>query len=71
MNYYYAQLGLGDIAIGVSQLSGPVVADNMISITETQYNNGSVIDHRYDRATGAWIYVPPEPIPPLIPVETL
>lgn len=71
MIYYYAQLDSKNIAIGVSQLSGPVIKNNMIAITEDQINDGSVINHMYDSATGAWIYVPPEPIPPLIPVVTL
>ena len=70
MSFYYAQIDNENIAICVSQLSGPVSSSNMIPITEAQYNDGSVISHRYDSATNTWIYVPqPEPPQPIPVVE--
>lgn len=68
MIFYYAQINSENIAECVSQLSGEVVAENIIPITEAQYNDGSVISHRYDRATNMWIYVPPPEPPQPIPV---
>jgi hypothetical protein len=62
MVYYYAQIDLKNTAVGVSQLSGPVEAANMIPITEEQYNTGSVMGCTYDAATGSWISPPPQPI---------
>ena len=74
-DYYYAQINGENIAIGVSQLSGQVIAENMIPITEDQYNIGPIIGYRYDRLTNTWIYVPPPPNPKLhsesIPVTEL
>lgn len=65
MIFYYAQLDPQNIAMGVSQLSGEVVAENMIPITEAQYNNDQIVGYLYDRATNTWIYVPPpEPTGP-------
>jgi hypothetical protein len=70
MSFYYAQINSSNIATCVSQLSGEVIAANMIPITEVQYNDGSVILHQYDSATNTWIYVPqPEPPQPIPVVE--
>ena len=64
MNYYYAQINdTSKICCGVSQLSGPVDAPHMISITQEQYESSSVMGQRYDAATQTWVVVPPAPAP--------
>ena len=54
MNFYYAQLYTGNICEGVSQLSGEVIADNMIAITLEQYNSESVLGQQYNASTQTW-----------------
>ena len=72
MVYYYAQINSENVTAGVSQLSGPVTSENMIPITEEQYNTGSVLNCRYDVANNSWIPLPPPPEPPQpIPVTGL
>ena len=51
MNIMYAQLGNNGIIVGISQLSGEVIQDNMIEISEydtellgKKYVNGEFID---------------------------
>lgn len=69
MVFYYAQLNLVDVAICLSQLSGEVVSDNMIPITQEQYEQGQIMGMQYVRSTGQWIeYIPPEAGPDQIPV---
>jgi hypothetical protein len=64
MNYYYAQINdTSKICGGVSQLSGPVDAPHMISITQEQYESASVMGQQYDATTEAWVVVPPAPAP--------
>jgi hypothetical protein len=63
MNFYYAQINDASIAVGVSQLSGPVDAPHMIAITQEQYESASVMGQRYDAATQTWVVVPPAPAP--------
>jgi hypothetical protein len=47
--FYYAQLSVNDIVVGVSMLAGEVVADHMIRIAEYDV---SLIGKRYNRDTG-------------------
>lgn len=51
---FYAQLNAGNICEGVSQLSGEVIADNMIAITLEQYNSESVLGQQYNASTQTW-----------------
>jgi hypothetical protein len=60
---FYAQINDASIAVGVSQLSGPVDAPHMIVITQEQYESGSVMGQRYNSATQTWVVVPPAPAP--------
>lgn len=60
---FYAQIDTANIAIGVSQLSGPVDASNMIAITNEQYESSSVLGQQYNAATQTWVVVPPAPAP--------
>jgi hypothetical protein len=60
---YYAQTDTSNIAVGVSQLSGPVDAPHMVAITQEQYESASVLGQRYDVATQTWVPVPPTPAP--------
>jgi len=64
MSFYYAQINSENITVGISQLSGPVTAANMIPITEEQYSTGAPLNCRYDAANNAWIPLPPPPEPP-------
>jgi hypothetical protein len=63
MTFYYAQINDASIAVGVSQLSGPVDAPNMIVITQEQYESASVMGQQYNATTEAWVVVPPAPAP--------
>jgi hypothetical protein len=63
MTFYYAQINTGNICEGVSQLSGPVDAPNMIAITQQQYESASVMGQQYDATTEAWVVVPPATAP--------
>jgi hypothetical protein len=63
MTFYYAQINDASIAVGVSQLSGPVDALHMIAITQEQYESGSVMGQQYNATTEAWVVVPPAPAP--------
>lgn len=63
MSFYYAQLDGSNICGGVSQLSGEVIADNMIAITNEQYESGSVMGQQYNASTQTWVTVPPAPAP--------
>lgn len=63
MNFYYAIIDANNICNGVSQLSGPVDASNMIAITQEQYESGSVMGQQYNAATQTWVVVPPAPAP--------
>lgn len=57
MFFHYAQTNHADIVVSVSQLSGEVVADNMIPITQAEYLQGTILGMRYIRNTGQWEYV--------------
>jgi hypothetical protein len=59
----YAQLNDSNICEGVSQLSGEVIADNMIAITQEQYESASVMGQQYNASTQTWVTVPPAPAP--------
>jgi hypothetical protein len=63
MTFYYAQINDASIAVGVSQLSGPVDALHMIAITQEQYESGSVMGQQYNVATQTWVVVPAAPAP--------
>ena len=63
MTFYYAQINDASIAVGVSQLSGPVDALHMIAITQEQYESASVMGQQYDATTEAWVVVPPATAP--------
>jgi hypothetical protein len=58
---FYAQINDANIAIGVSQLSGPVDAPNMVAITQEQYESASVMGQQYNASTQTWVTVPPAP----------
>jgi hypothetical protein len=60
---FYAQTNSSGIAVVVSQLSQPVDAPHMVSITQEQYETTAVIGQRYDSATQTWVVVPPAPAP--------
>ena len=62
MNFYYAQINDASIAIGVSQLSGPVDSPNMVQITEAQYDTVEVLGKKYDAAKKEWVKQP-DPVP--------
>lgn len=69
MYFYYAQLNSIDVAICLSQLSGEVIANHMIPITQEQYEQGQLNGMQYVRSTGQWIeYISPEAGPGDIPV---
>lgn len=55
----YAQLNDENVVIGISQLSGEVVADNMILINDNDVELGST----YNRTTGEFITLEPQPEP--------
>lgn len=55
--FKYAQLSDENVVIGISELSGEVIADNMILINDLDVNTGSM----YNRTTGE--FTPPEPQP--------
>lgn len=59
MNFIYAQLDEENICIGISYLSGPVTADNVVRIDE---ETASIcMGWRYD--DGNWIKMPKADIP--------
>ena len=59
MKYYYAQLDESNICIAVSDLSGPVTADNMIRLESYDI---SLLGKKYNN--GVWEDMPqPEPEP--------
>lgn len=60
---FYAQIDASNICNGVSQLSGEVIADNMVAITQEQYESGSVMGQQYNPSTQTWVTVPPAPAP--------
>jgi hypothetical protein len=51
---FYAQLDASNICGGVSQLSGEVIADNMVAITQEQYESASVMGQQYNASTQTW-----------------
>lgn len=55
--FKYAQLNDQNIVVGISQLSGEVVADNLILINEAEVELGSI----YEPVTK--IFTPPKPQP--------
>lgn len=57
--HIYAELDDGNKVKAVSQLSGEVIADNMILINDSNIELGSV----YDRKTGEFIPPEPQPVP--------
>lgn len=61
----YAQLNDEYVVIGISQLSGAVIADNMILIDDLDVGLGST----YNRETGE--FSPPEPHPNPEPKATI
>lgn len=63
MNFYYALINANNVCDGISQLSGEVVADNMVAISFEQYDAGSVLGKQYNSATQTWVVVPPAPAP--------
>ena len=63
MNFYYAQINASNICDCVSQLSGEVIADNMIAITQEQYEAGVLAGQQYNSSTQTWVTVPPAPAP--------
>jgi hypothetical protein len=60
---FYAQINNANIAVGVSQLSGPVDNLHMIVITQEQYESASVMGQQYNSSTQTWVTVPPAPAP--------
>lgn len=65
-NYFYAQLDEQNICIGVSSLSGEISESFMIPISEMDQ---TVLGKRYDRLTGAWTEIAPEPPLPYEPTQ--
>jgi hypothetical protein len=63
MNFYYATINANNVCDGISQLSGEVVAANMVAISFEQYDTGSVLGKRYDAASQTWAAIPPAPAP--------
>jgi hypothetical protein len=59
---FYAQINDASIAVGVSQLSGPVDSPNMVQITEDQYESAEVLGKKYDAAKKEWVKQP-DPVP--------
>lgn len=59
LTHFYAQLGAGEICIGVSQLSAGVTASNLV---ELDSYDTSLIGKRYVAETGEFQEVPPEPV---------
>lgn len=58
--YFYAQLDEENVCCGVSQLSGEVIADNMVRLYSM---DTTVIGKKYE--DGEWVEVPmPEPVDP-------
>lgn len=62
--YCYAQLSEENICVGVSQLSGEVIADNMIPL---EFYDSSLIGKRYQN--GLWEDIPVEEMPEPEPTE--
>ena len=58
--FKYAQLDNTGKVIGVSNLSGEVIADDLIRIEE----GFSPWRKRYDKETNSWIDLPPEEVAP-------
>lgn len=50
-NFYYAQIAANTSVEGVSSLSAEVVADNMVPITETQFNDSTTIGKTWNGST--------------------
>lgn len=63
--FKHAQLDDENIVIGISYLSGEVVADNMILINDLEVELGST----YNRTTGE--FTPPEPQPEIEPKASI
>lgn len=63
--YKHIQLNDENIVIGISELSGEVIADNMILINDLDVELGST----YNRETGE--FTPPEPKPEPEPQPTI
>lgn len=57
--FNYAQLNDEDTVIGISQLKGEVIADNMILINDLEVKMWSI----YDRNTGEFTLPTPQPEP--------
>lgn len=55
--FKYAQLGNKNVVVGISQLSGEVISDNMILLNDVKVELGST----YNRTTGE--FTPPESQP--------
>ena len=66
--YYYAQLNESGVCVGVSALSGPVEAANMIPLMEQEYSDGAYYIGR-PYIGGDWggrepsVIDPPTPLP--------
>lgn len=52
MDYLYAQLDENNICTGLSQLSGEVIKDNMIRLTEDEFLNDNLLGKWYNN--GVW-----------------
>ena len=63
--YIYAQLNAEDIVVGISQLSGELLADDMILINNMDIDSG----YLYDRVSGT--FTEPVDSEPDLPVETM
>lgn len=68
--YFYAQLNNENIVVGISQLSGEVLRDDMIDITD--FETAPELGSRYDPETESFEAPDPMPEPePTIPVEQI
>ncbi len=63
MQYIYAQLKQANTCIGVSQLAGEVIQDNLIDVSD-HAEPYSLLGQAYDRETGDFYMPEPKPLPP-------
>lgn len=63
--FLYAQLDKEDICISISQLSGEVIADNMIALTEHE----DVLGKQYINGEWREVILPESVAPPLTETE--
>ena len=54
MDYLYAQMDENNVCIGISQLSGEVMAENMIALSDNEFSINKLLC-RYEN--GSWIAV--------------